>query len=642
MPDDIIISVDGRQQSDLELDLVETVVDTNLFLPAMFSITLKDELDPNTGKLKYIDADTFKVGAEVKIEIETDEIPDEPYAVKATLIIGEITAMEPSFSAEGIPLLQIRGYDRSHRLTRGKKTRTYGDANPRGSGITEDKIIKTIVGETEGITGSQIDTSGLNTIKHHYVMQYNQTDLEFLWSRAHLVGYQVYVEDKTLYFQKADAHRGATSDKPAALIWPLNLASFEPRLTLMRQIDQAVVKGWDPTTKKPIEGTANSDNSKTIPQIGLNKKGSALAKQAFKGQAEMVVVDQPISTQDEAKAIAAARFAEAESEFIRAEGSCRQGDPRLIAGRQVTIEGVGQKFGGTYYVTEARHIYANGSYLVSFSVTGRIPYTLSYLLHEGNGHDPDRIYGVVTAKVTNLEDPENLGRVQVMFPWLPKYKSADLSSNWARVATPMGGKERGFLFMPEVDDEVLVVFEHGDVNYPYIVGVLWNSKDKPPSGTKDILASDKKTVNQRVIRSRSGHMIVLDDTQGEEQIVIQDKTGKNSIVISSKDNTMTMTVEKDIVIKAKGDTNVEAQGNMKLKSTGDLSLEGKNLSIKAQMNASLEANSKMDLKATGQLNLKGAQASVSSDGMTEVKSNGAVQIQSSALVKVQGNPIMLN
>jgi uncharacterized protein involved in type VI secretion and phage assembly len=642
MPENVFITINGRQE-DLGLNLLEVTVDTNLYMPAMFSITVKDELDPNTGKLSYTDSDTFKPGSEVKIEIETDEIPEEQRAVRATLIIGELTAVEPVFSPSGVPALRVRGYDRSHLLTRGKNTRTYGDANPRGQGVSDEQIINTIVQETSGITGKQVDTSGLSRIKYPYVLQYNQTDLEFLWAQARAVGYQVYVEDKTLFFQKADAHRGAESDKPAKLTWPLNLLSFEPRLTLMHQVTEALVKAWDPSQKQLIEGKATTDNSKTIPKIGLNKKGSAMAKEAFKvNPATEVVVDQPVVSLDQAKVLAAARFAEAESEFIRADGTCRQGDPRLIAGRVATIEGVGERFSGDYYVTEARHIWAQGAYQVIFSVTGRTPNTLGHLLNENDGHDRGLIYGVVTAKVTSLEDPESLGRVQVMFPWLPKYKEADLSSNWARLANPMGGKDRGFFYLPEIDDEVLVVFEHGDVNRPYIVGTLWNSRDKPPAGTAEILASDKKKVNQRILRSRSGHLIILDDTEGKEQIIIQDMTGKNSIVIDSKENTMTINVEKDLILQAKGDMTIEAQGNMTFKSTGDLSMECKNLSIKVQSKGSIQANSGLDLKATGQLNLKGAKASLTSDAMTEVKSNAAVQIQSSALVKVQGNPIMLN
>ncbi len=635
MPDYVNIAIDGKQPQGLDLDLVEVVVDTNLYLPGMFTITVQDDIDPQSGKLAYADVDTvFKVGAEVKIEAGTDEIVDEPSEVKATLIIGEITAIEPVFSSAGRPLLRIRGYDRSHHLTRGKKTRTYGDANPKGSGITEQQIINTIVGETSAITGSKVDTSGLSKIKYHYVMQYNQTDLEFLWSRARMLGYQVYVEDKTLYFQKADAHRGPQSQKPAALTWGYNLSSFEPRLTLMHQVQQATVKGWDPASKRPIEGTASSDSSKTIPKIGLNQKGSALAKRTFKSEAEEMVVDHPLLTVDQAKAMAAARFAEAESEFIQAEGVCRQGDPRLIAGRMVTIQGVGERFGGDYYVTEARHVYRGGAYQVTFSVAGRTPNTLSHLLGRDNGHDPGRIYGMVTAKVVSLEDPEQLGRVQVMFPWLPKHKNADLASNWARIAAPMGGKDRGLFFVPEVDDEVLVAFEHGDFNYPYIVGVLWNKTDQPPAGTKkSVLSSDKKQVDQRVIRSRSGHLIVLDDTQGEEQIIIQDKTKKNAITINSKDNAMTIQAEGDLtieaggklIIKSKGDMSLETQGKGNLKTQSDLAMEASGNGKLSGMQLALEGKSKSELK--------GAQVSVNGSGQVEVKSSGITQVQGS-MVKI--------
>lgn len=636
MPSDVIITVNGRKQTEIEGDLLEVVVDTNLYLPAMFTITLQDDRDESSNELKYTDATTFEVGGEVKIEVETDELPAEYSAVKSTLIVGEITAIEPVFAEDHWnPLLRIRGYDRSHHLTRGKKTRTYGDANPTGSGISDDKIIKTIVQETQGITGSDIDTSGLSRIKYNYVLQYNQTDLEFLWSRARLLGYQVYVEDKKLFFQKANAVRG--SETPSAMMWGETLASFNPRMTLINQVDQAVVKGWDPHKKQPLEGIGKSIEDRTKPAISdgsFNKKGSAVAKEKLKGEAAEVVLDYPVLTVDQAKAMAAARFAEAESEFIQADGVCRVGDPRLIAGRVVTIEGVGKRFSGDYYVTEARHIYAHGTYEVTFSVSGRTPNTLSYLLNGDNGHDLGRINGVVTAKVTSLEDPENLGRVQVMYPWLPKYKDADLNSNWARLASPMAGPERGFFFLPEIDDEVLVAFEHGDVSYPYIVGALWNNTDKPPQGEGDILAGDKKVVDQRVIRSRSGHVIVLNDKEGEESIIIKsmaghtftfddksgseqisvvDKTGKNSFTIDSAMNTLTIAMEGDVEITTKGkltlssmgDMTLDTKGKLNMKSAQDVSIEGLNVKTTANVNVNIAANAQAEIKGSAMVKVQG-------------------------------------
>ncbi|MCG3211086.1 MAG: hypothetical protein FOGNACKC_04723 [Anaerolineae bacterium] len=612
----IIITINGKKLKGLN-DLIEVLVDTNVHLPNMFSILISDEPNPTTGRLTYTDSDdTFKLGAEVKIEIETNDIPGEHMPVKSTLIIGEITALEPAFTDTGLELLQIRGYDRSHRLNRGKKTRTFGDANPKGAGTTEEKIINTIVQETEGITGKKVDASGLVNLKYPYVLQMNQTDLEFLWARAELIGYQVYVEDKTLYFQKADAHRGSIAEKPAPLRWPDNLLSFHPRLTLAKQVNQAVVTGWDPSAKKQVESKSSSDKSKTTPSIGPNKTGSQVAKSALKGSAEDTLVAQPGLTIDQAKAMAAARFAAAESEFIQADGVVRDGDPRLIAGRVVKIEGVGRRFSGNYYITEARHIYSKGLYRVTFSVSGRAPYTASRLLSSANGSSANQIQGVVTAKVISLEDPEQLGRVQVMYPWLPKYKGADLASNWARLASPMAGKDRGLYYLPEVDDEVLVAFEHGDPNFPYIVGMLWNQKDKPPTGTAQIVAKDKKKVNQRVLCSRSGHKIILDDTDGKEQIIIQDKTEKNKIVIDSKKNSMTINVEKDLTIVANGNASIESTGELSLKSKKDVSIECAKLTIKASGAAKVEG-AQMEIKGTAMVNVSnGSGAKVALSGPT--------------------------
>ena len=105
------------------------------------------------------------------------------------------------------------------------------------------------------------------------------------------------------------------------------------------------------------------------------------------------------------------------------------------------------------------------------------------LLHPSGeqGAGAGRYYGVVVGIVTNNQDPNNMARVRVKFPWL----SDDNESWWARMAVPMAGSGRGSYFLPEVDDEVLVAFEHGDVRSPYIVGGLWNGKDSPPANNSD-------------------------------------------------------------------------------------------------------------------------------------------------------------
>ncbi|HBB31327.1 MAG TPA: phage tail protein [Cyanobacteria bacterium UBA8803] len=191
-----------------------------------------------------------------------------------------------------------------------------------------------------------------------------------------------------------------------------------------------------------------------------------------------------------------------------------------------------------------------------------------------------RFYGVTIAEVTNNKDEEGLGRIKVKFPWL----SDTDESFWARVLTPMAGKEYGIYFLPEVGDEVLVAFEHGMIEFPYILGALWNGKDKPPATN-----SDGKN-NMRVIKSRSGHIIRLDDTEGKEKIEVIDKSGQNSIVINTQDNKITITADADITIQSN-------QGKLKLSGQG-IEIDSKaELKIKASQNMGLEAGPQLNMKA---------------------------------------------
>ena len=193
----------------------------------------------------------------------------------------------------------------------------------------------------------------------------------------------------------------------------------------------------------------------------------------------------------------------------------------------------------------------------------------------------DRFYGVVVGIVTNNQDPENMHRVKVRFPWL----SADVESNWARVAAPMAGKGRGAYFLPEVDDEVLVAFEHGQVDHPFVVGCLWNGKDDAPESNAD------GENNHRTIKSRSGHILRFNDKAGSETFEIIDKTGSNKIVIDSANNSITIEAQSDITIKS---------------ATGKLTMQANGIEMKSQMGVSVEAAQNMDLKANAIITVKGA------------------------------------
>ena len=203
----------------------------------------------------------------------------------------------------------------------------------------------------------------------------------------------------------------------------------------------------------------------------------------------------------------------------------------------------------------------------------------------GSQEQQGRFYGVVMGIVTNNQDPSNMARVRVKFPWLDD----DTESWWARMATPMAGGGRGMYFLPEVDDEVLIAFEHGDVRFPYVVGSLWNGQDAPPVNNSD------GQNNIRVIHSRSGHLIRLDDTNGDEKVEIIDKTGSNSITIKSSDNSMSLTCTGDMSLKCTGKMTINATAGMEITCDADIKIQ---------------ADATMDIEATAPMTIKGAIVSI--------------------------------
>ena len=197
-----------------------------------------------------------------------------------------------------------------------------------------------------------------------------------------------------------------------------------------------------------------------------------------------------------------------------------------------------------------------------------------------------RINGIVTGIVTNNRDEEGLGRIKVNFPWLSEENETD----WAKVMSFIAGKERGGFFLPEVGDEVLVAFEQGDINYPYVIGALWNNKDKPPetnsdgknnirkirsrSGHEIIFNDDDNSKQEKIeIHTNGGHKILLDDSAGQEKIEIIDKTGSNKMTIDSVQNSIS--IESSMQLKFKAQViEIEAGATMTIKAGAVLNIQG--------------------------------------------------------------------
>jgi uncharacterized protein involved in type VI secretion and phage assembly len=197
----------------------------------------------------------------------------------------------------------------------------------------------------------------------------------------------------------------------------------------------------------------------------------------------------------------------------------------------------------------------------------------------------ERIYGVVVGIVTS-NTLDAMGRLEVRFPG-----SSDTDiGHLARLATLMAGNGYGTFFLPQVNDEVLVAFECGDITRPYVIGALWNGQDKPP----DTNANSQN--NLRFIKSRSGHLVRLDDTDGAEKIEIIDKSGGNSITIDTARNTITIKAAQDILITA-------AQGTIKL--------DAQNVEIVSSAATGVQARGGLTLDGSpGDTTIKGAMVNI--------------------------------
>jgi uncharacterized protein involved in type VI secretion and phage assembly len=200
--------------------------------------------------------------------------------------------------------------------------------------------------------------------------------------------------------------------------------------------------------------------------------------------------------------------------------------------------------------------------------------------------------GLVEALVTDNVDPEQLGRVRVKFPTLPDMPE----SWWARLAMPMAGKERGWMTIPEIGDEVLVSFVHGDHDNAIVVGSLFNGVDTPPYANED------KENNLRVFQSRSGHRITFDDTSGAERIELITHNEEIRIIWDSVEKTLSVYSGKDIIVEAKE----------------TISMKCKDFILEAEKSVSMKAGTSMTVDTSQSCTVDGGNSLTLTAKMTNI------------------------
>ncbi|MBA4181543.1 MAG: hypothetical protein C0506_13215 [Anaerolinea sp.] len=591
------VKVNGAVIPELNHDILRVEVDRAIFLPGMATIELFDRT------LKWADDTRFAIGKPVTITVTGTG----PGSTAQELFNGEITAIEANINAmDQTSTLLIRAYDKSHRLQRNRKARVLLQQKD------SDAISATI---REGSGGLSPDVQATTEVRDH-IFQDDLTDYDFITRLARRNGMVVLSDGVKLSVKKP-----ASLTTEVTLEYGVTLEEFHPVLNSTAQVGKVTVRGWDPATKAAVVGQASKAESGAA-KTGWGGTGASLSSQSL-GVSEVLLANVPISKQADGDAIAESELAGRWRRDVHGEGRAI-GNPAIVAGTWLVLTKIGTRFGGKYFATRVRHVYTADHYRTDFWISGLEPETAADLIlgagQEGAGAGAGG--GVAIGVVTNVEDPDKMGRVKLKFPWMDD----KLETWWARMATPMTGKDRGIQFMPEVNDEVLVAFDRGDRGRPYVLGGLWNGKDAPPLAPSDFYANGKIVKQQ--IKTSTGHLIEFSEAQGKEHVSVT-TAGKHELNLDDG--------AQKIVVKSKGGHLVEIDdngtGKITIKSGGDVTVEaGGKVTVNAKMDAEVNGMN-VKVEAKGNLELSGTMVKVTAKATLDLSSSGITSVKGS-LVKI--------
>jgi phage protein D/phage baseplate assembly protein gpV len=597
------ITVDGSPlAADIEQLLVEAYVDDSRNLPDMFVLRFRD-----ANRLVLSKA-SVRIGSKVKIGVTSSDTQS-----PESLISGEVTALEADFDATGTFTL-IRGYDLSHRLFRGRHAESYTQVTASDVAVKVARRAGLTIGNVEA-TSTVFDT----------VSQGGVTDWQFLSGLAKEIGYEVGVRDDKFEFCKPQSAGDApsasgTNGSPLVLELGSDLLRVRSSVTSAEQVGQTQVRGWDTAQKKAIVGTAQaSTTSAELP--GANPADLA----NLFGDPTYVGYDVPYRMQAEVDVAAKAVAEQIAGAFAELDAVTR-GNPKIRAGAAVSIDNIGNPFDGKYTVSTSRHHFDQTTgYVTQFAVTGRQERSLLGLASGGASFaGGQRLTGVVVALVSDVNDPQNLGRVKVHYPWL----SDTYVSDWARTIQPGAGKDRGAMVVPEVGDEVLVAFELGDIRRPYVVGGLYNGVDTPKTGPIDLVDSGSGEINRRSFVSRRGHRLdFLDQTGKTEGITIRTGDDKLQLLLDATGTKLTVHSDGTVLVEAKQGVTVDA-------ATSTVELKGGNIKLTGQNGVTIDGGGgAVKVTAGTDLSLTGTSAKLEGSAQAEVKGGATCSI-SAGLVRI--------
>ncbi|MFJ2899565.1 VgrG-related protein [Streptomyces sp. NPDC087218] len=635
--------------------LVEGYVDDSRTLPDLFLLRFRD---PDRVLLEQTG---LKIGSEARLLARAggDTAPK-------PLLKGVVTALEVELDETGT-FTVVRGLDESHRLFRGRRVASYQN-------MTLADICAQVA-QRAGLKPGTVDVAG-PVLEH--IAQPNVTDWEFIRDLAEEAGAQAYVLDGQLHITRPAEASGAPDGSARADRNPLvlemgsNLLRCRAGVSSAEQVSEVEVRGWDVKAKQPLVGRAPAGKSATL-ELGV----SAAEVSAPFGEARFVVTDAAYGVQEQVDQAAKALAERIAGSFAELEAVIR-GNPEVRAGSTVALNAVGAPFEGRYTVTSSRHVFDPvRGYETWLTVSGQQERSLFGLTGGGPGAGGSgtgagggsRCAGLVSATVTDTHDPDGSGRVKVRFPWL----SDEYASDWARTAQS-GGTSGGEAFIPEVGDEVLVGFEHGHLDRPYVLAGLYNGKDRPSQGSggggsggggadgpggvagavtaavtggpstgggapetaAPLVDPTSGAVNRRSVASKSGNQLeILDDANGPQGVRLLTGDGKLKIDLDRKGTVIVINSDGSVNIEAKQQVSIKAARGVALDGgQGTLELSGDSVTLTSRSGVSVDGgNGEVKLATGGTVDVRGGTVAIDGTQRTDIKGGSSLAINA-PLVKI--------
>lgn len=312
-------------------------IEDELNLPSMLTIKLNN-VDFTKGDWRGVDLKTFRMGDTVKVSMGIDGSVD--------MMTGEIISLDYTFGTSSY--MEIRGYDKLHRLRFGTMRRSFKDM--------KDSDIASSIASEISLTANTDDTATI----HPYVFQNNQSNYEFLIDRARRIGYEILVDDKTFIFRKSQEDKSPA----VTLEYGKELQSFSVQMKTLTEGSEVEVRGWNVKDKEEISFTASIGSENT--KMSGTESGYEMSENAFLASPVSVVNDVVLDSSD-AEDIAKAKYNAMLKEFLTGEGECT-GNPIIRAGKTIEIKGLGDRLSGTYYVVSTVHTIKQGAYTTTFKV----------------------------------------------------------------------------------------------------------------------------------------------------------------------------------------------------------------------------------------------------------------------------------